>query len=261
MAALGAGLHVLIEKPMVCGVGNAIRSAKLAARKRRHYLIHYQRHFEPKYVTARSLIRKGAIGELETFYVYMAQEWRGGRWRGQRKYSGGGQLNDSGSHYQDILLYMTGQLPKSVRGSYDRIYHGQSRPIEINGSFSVELTSGAAGRLIIVGDYIRDFTDDVRLLGTKGMIRFDGGDLILQKHGRDPVKVPLKVPRGYPAHPCDNFARLLTGRTTENHVPALFGAQVALLTDSMLAAGRTGRKIDCGRLLKRAGYTYRDLKL
>ena len=72
--------------------------------------------------------------------------------------------------------------------------------------------------------------------------------------------MPLKVPRGYPAHPCDNFARLLTGRTTENHVPALFGAQVALLTDSILAAGRTGRKIDCGRLLNRAGYTYRDLK-
>ena len=261
VAALGRGLHVLIEKPMVCGVGNAIRTAKVAARKKLHYLIHYQRHFEAKYVTARRLVRKGAIGELTTFYVYMAQDWRGGRWRGQPKYSGGGQLNDSGSHYQDILLYMTGLLPRSVRGSYDRYYHGEKRPIEINGSFSVELTGGAAGRLIIIGDYIRGFTDDVRLLGTSGMIRFDGEDLLLQKHGRDPVKVPLKLPRGYPANPCDNFARLLTGRTQQNHVPALFGAQVALLTDAMLAAGRAGRKVNCQTLLKRAGYGYKDLKL
>jgi len=261
VTALEHGVHVLIEKPMVCGVKNAIASAKLAARKKLVYMITYQRHFEAKYVTARKLIRQGAIGELESFYVYMAQDWSGGGWRGDPKYSGGGQLNDSGSHYQDILLYMTSQLPKSVVGAYDFIYHGRKRPIEINGSYSVELTNGAAGRLIIIGDYIRGFADDVRLLGSKGVILFQGADLILTQHGKEPKKIDCKLPRGYPANPSDNFAKLITGRVKENHVPALFGAQVALLTDGMLAAGKTGRKVDCATLLKRAGYSYRDLKI
>lgn len=257
------GLHVLIEKPMVCGIKNAIATAKLAARKRRVYLIHYQRHFEAKYVTARRLIQSGAIGEVESFYVYMAQDWRGNGWRGSPRYSGGGQLNDSGSHYQDILLYMTGLLPKSVQGHYDFLYHGTKRPIEINGSFSVELSNGACGRLIIIGDYIRSFSDDVRILGSKGLLTMGMGspDLVLHKPGKDPKKIPLKTPRGYPANPCDNFAKLITGRVKENYVPALFGAQVALLTDGMLAAGRTGRKANCAALLKRAGYTYRDIQI
>ena len=261
MYALEHGLHVLIEKPMVCGVGNAIRSAKLAAKKKLVYMITYQRHFEAKYVAARKLIAKGAIGQVKSFYVYMAQDWSGGGWRGDPKFSGGGQLNDSGSHYQDILLYMTGLLPKSVAGSYDFIYRGEQRPIEINGSYSVELTNGAAGRLIIIGDYIRGFADDVRILGDKGWIMFQGADLLLAKHGKPPEKAEVKLPRGYPANPSDNFVKLLTGRTKVNNVPALFGAQVALLTDAMLAAGKSRRKADCAALLKKAGYSYRDLAI
>ena len=261
MYAFEHDLHVLIEKPMVCGAARAIETAKVAAKKGLVYLIHYQRHYEPKYVTARRLIRKGVIGGIKGFYVYMAQDWRGVRWRGDPRYSGGGQLNDSGSHYQDILLYLTGLLPKSVRGSYDHYYHGEKRPVEINGSFSVELSNGAAGRLIIVGDYIRGFTDDVRLLGEKGVMVFRGGEVLVAKDGRDFKSVPVRLPRGYPKNPCDNFARLLTGRTRENHVPALFGAQVALLTEAMLAAGRTGRKVSCETILRRAGYSYEDIAL
>jgi len=241
MYALENGLHVMIEKPMVCGVGNAIRSAKLAAEKGLAYMITYQRHFEPKYVTARKLIRRGAIGEVKSFYVYMAQDWRGNGWRGDPKFSGGGQLNDSGSHYQDILLYMTGLLPKSVVGSYDFIYHGQKRPIEINGSFSVELTNGAKGRLIIIGDYIHGFTDDVRILGDKGLITFQGADLFVTKPGKQPAKVEAKVPRGYPANPSLAFVKLLTGRCKQNYV--------------------SRKAVDCAALLKKAGYGYSDLAI
>ena len=261
MYAFDHNLHVLIEKPMVCGVGNAIRTAKVAAKKKLVYMIHYQRHFEAKYVTARKLIAKGEIGEVKSFYVYMAQDWVGKSWRGDPKFSGGGQLNDSGSHYQDILLFMTGLVPKSVQGSYDFFYQGQKRPIEINGSYNVELSNGAAGRLIIIGDYIKGFADDVRILGDKGLITFQGANLVLHKDGKDPKVVEPKAPRGYPANPSDNFVKLITGRCKTNHVPALFGAQVALLTDGMLTAGKTGKKANCATLLKRAGFSYKDIEI
>jgi predicted dehydrogenase len=228
-------------------------------------MITYQRHFEAKYVTARRLIRQGLLGEVKSFYVYMTQDWPGPRlgWRGDPRFSGGGQLNDSGSHYQDILLYMTGLLPKSVQGSYDFFYHGEKARVEMNGSFNVQLSNGACGRLLILGDYISGFSDDVRVLGTDGMLAMGMGspDLVLHRPKKDPQKIALKVPRGYPATPPENFVRLLTGRCKENYVPALFGAQVALLTDAMLAAGKTGRKVDCAALLKRAGYTYRDIQI
>jgi predicted dehydrogenase len=263
MYAFEHDLHVLIEKPMVCGVKQAIETAQVAAKKGLVYLIHYQRHFEPKYVTARKLIQRGDIGEVQGFYVYMAQDWRGHSWRGQKKYSGGGQLNDSGSHYQDILLWMTGLLPKSVRGSYDHYYHGKKRPVEINGSFSVELSNGACGRLIILGDYIQGFSDDVRIQGSKGLLTMDmaSPSLTLHKPGKKAKQVKVTTPRGYPKNPSDNFARLLTGRTKKNYVPALFGCQVALLTDAMLQAGTTGRKANCEAMLKRVGHKTKDIEI
>ena len=265
MYALERGVHVMIEKPMVCGVGNAIASAKLAAKKKLVYMITYQRHFEAKYVFARQLLAKGAIGEVKSFYVYMAQDWPGSRpqigWRGDPRFSGGGQLNDSGSHYQDILLYMTALLPKSVDGNLDYFYRGERAKVEINGSFNVELTNGACGRLIIIGDYIHGFADDVRLLGDKGWIMFKDADLLLAKPGKQPEKVECKLPKGYPPNPSENFVRLLTGRSKENYVPALFGAQVALLTDGMLLTGKTHKKADCAAILKKASYTYRDIAL
>ncbi len=265
MYALENGLHVLIEKPMVCGVGNAIASAKLAAKKKLVYMITYQRHFEAKYVAARDLMRKGAIGELKSFYVYMAQDWPSPRigWRGDPKFSGGGQLNDSGSHYQDILLYMTGLLPKSVEGAWDMLYRGERAKVETNGSFCVTLSNGAAGRLIIIGDYIRGFTDDVRLLGSKGMISMSTADnlITLAVDGKPTIKIEAKLPRNYPPNPPANFVRLLTGQVKHNYVPALFGAQVALLTDAMLLSGKTRKPADCEAILKKVGYTYNDIAI
>ena len=258
--ALDAGLHVLIEKPMVCGVGNALETAQLAKKKGLAYLIHYQRHFEAKYYKARELIRKGTIGEVKAFYVYMAQDWSGHSWRGDPKYSGGGQLNDSGSHYQDILLWMTDLLPKSVEGGADMYYHGEKKRVEINGCYNVELSNGAGGRLIIVGDYIQGFSDDVRIMGEKGTLVFQGSDLLLYKGaGKAPKQVKVTTPKSYPECPSDNFGRLLTGRTTENHVPAIFGARVALLTDGMLEAAKTGKRADCATIVKKAGYRMADL--
>ena len=260
--ALTSGKHVLIEKPMVCGVGNAIETAKLADEKGLVYLIHYQRHFEAKYVTARQLIRKGAIGEPQSFYVYMAQDWSGRSWRGDPKYSGGGQINDSGSHYQDILLWMTDLLPKSAQGALDAYYHGEKKRVPYNGSFDVALSNGAAGRIIIVGDYIRGFSDDVRILGTEGcLIMSASGPLVLHDKKGQQSAIEPKVPRGYPASPGDNFVKLITGRTKSNRVPAIFGARVALLTDAMLQAGQTGKRAHCERILKKAGYTVDDLAL
>jgi hypothetical protein len=73
--ALEHGKHVLVEKPMICGAGPALQIAELADKKQLVFLIHYQRHYKAKYITARRLIRSGAIGNVESFYIYMAQEW------------------------------------------------------------------------------------------------------------------------------------------------------------------------------------------
>ncbi|MDP6356467.1 MAG: Gfo/Idh/MocA family oxidoreductase [Planctomycetota bacterium] len=257
--ALEAGKHVLIEKPMVCGVGNALETAHIAAKNDLVYLIHYQRHFAAKFYTLRQQLRRGAIGEVQSFYIYMAQDWSGHSWRGDPRFSGGGQLNDSGSHYLDILLWMTDLLPKSAEGSADYYYQGEKKRVPINGSFNVELSNGAAGRVVILGDYIHGFREDIRIKGDKGVLFFQDEKLMLVKPGKQLEEIPLSVPKNYPACPADNFGRLLTGRSKVNHVPPTFGARVALLTDAILEAAATGKKIECAKLLKKSGHDMKAL--
>ncbi len=259
--ALEHGLHLLIEKPMVCGAARALEIARLAQANHCIALIHYQRHYEPHFITARNLIRNGEIGEVRTFFVYMAQDWYGRTWRGDPALSGGGQINDSGSHYQDILLWMTDLLPMAVEGCIDSYYHDERKQVEINGSFHVELEHGAAGRIIIVGDTIGGFTDDVRIRGSKGDLIFYENRLYLRKaESREALEIPCRRPRRYPISPCDNFIKLIAGKARINRVPLIFGARVATLTDAMLQAAHSGRRVRAADLLARGGFQLEDLR-
>lgn len=257
--ALESGKHLLVEKPMVCGAANALTVAKLAQDRGLVCLIHYQRHYEPQYIKARDMIRRGDIGEVQTFFVYMAQDWSGRNWRGDPAFSGGGQINDSGSHYQDILLWMTDLVPASAQGQVDRFYHGEEKRVPINGSFDVKLSNGAGGRIIILGDTIGGFSDDVRIRGEAGDLVFYGSRLFLRPHGKEPREIPLSRPKGYPISPCDNFVKLLRKRARVNRVPPVFGARVALLTDAMLRSAETGARVDCAELLAAGGHSLDDL--
>ncbi len=258
--ALESGCHVLIEKPMANGVAKAVDLYKLARRKKRILLIHYQRHFEPVYVTARQLLAKGVIGKPDHFYCYLAQDYRNvGSWRMVNKIAGGGQINDSGSHYQDIMIWMTGLMPLRAIGATDKYMGGTLRDIEVNSSHHVEFEKGLTGRMIIVGDYIAGFVDDVIIEGEKGILKLTGGRIVLHANGKA-KELPAKLPRGWPKDPCNNFAGLLDGRYKENCVDGVLGARVAMLTEALLESGRKRKSVECKDMLKRAGLTYRDIR-
>ncbi|MBT7301459.1 MAG: Gfo/Idh/MocA family oxidoreductase [Victivallales bacterium] len=261
--AIEKGLHVLIEKPMVYGAANAMRVYRAMEASGKVGIVHYQRHYAPQFVKTRELIQKGVIGDVKTFFVYMAQDWPGREWRGEPEFSCGGQINDSGSHYQDILLWMTGLLPKSAEGHVDKFQKGDRKQVEINGSFNVELSNGAAGRVLIMGDIPGGFVDDVRIVGTEGelMMSTVHGFRLLHKNRKGEVKdVPLGMPKGWPDSPCDNFVKLIHKKARINRVPFIFGVRVAALTDAMLRSAEAGgKKIECADLLAEVGASMDDL--
>jgi predicted dehydrogenase len=261
--AIEHDLNVLIEKPMVCGAARALEITRLMEeRKNKVGIIHYQRHYELKYMKAREMIQKGAIGELTHFYIYMAQDWPGRGWRGDPAFSGGGQINDSGSHYQDIMLWMTGLMPISAQGHIDSIYRGKEQRVEYNGSFNVELSNGVCGRIIIISDIPGGFQDDVRICGTKGNLLFHGDRLIhFDQETKQYDEIPLARPDKHPVSPCDNFVKLLHKKTKVNEVPFIFGCRVALLTEALLRSGQAkGKKILCEDILSESGHSFKDLE-
>ncbi|MDP6126277.1 MAG: Gfo/Idh/MocA family oxidoreductase, partial [Candidatus Latescibacteria bacterium] len=218
MASLKAGAHVYCEKPMANGIDSAVTMVEYAEANGLVIGLGYQRHFEAMYATGRMMIEEGLIGDIKRFNVFMAQEWNHlDNWRADAELSGGGQVNDSGSHLQDIILWMTQLSPKRVRGTVDYLRRGESREVEVNCYVDVEMDGGATGSVTIEGDHEGNFTERINIEGTEGTLRFRPGGLYLMCDGATEELELRTMGEGYPSGKQDNFVGNIRGLHDANH--------------------------------------------
>ena len=168
--ALEHGLHVEVEKPMACTSAHA---RHLVAKQRETGLVlavGYQRHFQPRFRWVRDQIASGRIGAVTFLQCFQSQNWlRGhvGQWRLDPALSGGGQLNDSGSHLIDIVLWITGLEAAEASAYIDR----RGADVDINSAVSLRFTNGAVGNVSIVGDQVaKGMWEDLTIAGERGII-------------------------------------------------------------------------------------------
>lgn len=241
-AAIRGGAHVLVEKPMTNWVGDAVMVVKMAMGAGKHVVICYQRHYSPLYVTAKRVVSDGLIGDITGFEVYLAQRWGGGGWRGDPRFSGGGQPNDSGSHLQDMLLWITGLLPAKVEGTTDKRFEDERgnlvpKFVEINSYSDITLENGAQGKLTIIGNTKVGFEEWVVLQGTKGKLEIREGKLL---HTQDGTvrELPQELPEGYPKSNIDNLVGLIRGTYSVNYTSAVNGLRTSWLTNCVVLTGK-----------------------
>ncbi|MGQ9524546.1 MAG: Gfo/Idh/MocA family protein [Armatimonadota bacterium] len=265
-AALRGGAHVLVEKPMTNWVGDAVMVVKMALGTGKHVVICYQRHYSPLYVTAKRVIADGLIGDLTRFEVYLAQRWGGGGWRGDPRFSGGGQPNDSGSHLQDMLLWITGLRPVKVEGTTDKRFEddrGNLIPkfVEINSYSDITLENGAEGKLTIIGNTKVDFEEWVVLEGTKGRLEIREGKLLHTKNSTT-TELPQELPEGYPKSNIDNLVGLIRGAYSVNYTSAVNGLRTSWLTNCVVLTGKgpaDRNTVVCDDVLVREGTSRQEV--
>lgn len=113
-AAIGAGKHVLVEKPGARHVGELDPVIDAARRHDVLVRVGFNHRYHPGVSEARRLVREGAVGEL--MYV-RARYGHGGRlgyekeWRADPALSGGGELVDQGVHLIDLARWFLGEFP------------------------------------------------------------------------------------------------------------------------------------------------------
>ena len=264
--ALRAGRHVLVEKPMANVVGDAIAIARIAMGRGLHLVGGYQRHYENTYIAARQAISGGLIGSLQKFEVHLAQRWGGGGWRGDPRFSGGGQPNDSGSHLQDIFLWMTGLLPKEVYGTTDMKFEDEEgnpvpKSVEINSDSNVTMDNGATGTVTIVGNTRTGFEEWVILEGDAGTLEIKDSIRFIPKGG-EPQPLEFQRPEGYPQSKVDQLVGLVKGEYDTNYPSGINGIRTSWLTNSILESGKGPDErnlIHCDTILEKEGYDRRSV--
>ncbi len=150
-SALEAGLHVLVEKPMVTNVEHAYDLWKTVNKTGKHLGITFQAPYTPEYQAIARLRDAGQMGTPQIISGWLAQGWKtatAGTWRQDPAKSGGGQMYDSGAHVFNGIMWIMNSPVIEVACFYDRC----DTPVDINGVAIMKFANGAMGSVSIGGN-------------------------------------------------------------------------------------------------------------
>jgi predicted dehydrogenase len=248
MTVLALGKHLLLEKPMVCTVAHA-KELIAAADPELVFAISYQRHYQGPYIYIREQIRQGALGELQYVSALQSQNWlrsQRGKWRQSMALSGGGQLNDSGSHLIDILLWTTGLSAESVFA----LLNPYDTEVDIDSSLSLRFSNGAQGSIAVVGDS-PVWWEEFSVWGSEGVLLYRNGEILQRSYADENQvvgmrRVPAEAlpPDSTPDH---NWVDAILGRDTVR-VPPECGLRVIELTEAAWRSAELGRPVQVAEL-------------
>ena len=120
-------------------------------------------------------IASGALGAVTFISALQCQQWKKGTkgtWRQDPVLSGGGQINDSGSHLLDILLWVTGLTVAEVSAFMDNC----GTPVDINSAVAMRFTNGAQGTISVIGD-APTWHEDITIWCERGVFFYRNGKL------------------------------------------------------------------------------------
>ncbi len=123
IAALDAGKHVIVEKPMALTLAEADAMVAAAERSGRVLTVFHNRHWDPDYLLVKEMVRHRTLGDLLTLdsrVMTYGPEWTtfgvpefDPGWR-LKVAHGGGFLADWGPHLIEQVLDLTGEMPSRV---------------------------------------------------------------------------------------------------------------------------------------------------
>jgi predicted dehydrogenase len=185
-AALEAGRHVLVEKPITVTVEDAHDLCAAAEAAGRLLAVCFQQRTRTELIEAKRLVASGALGELQrvdlvatwprrTSYFATAP-WRG-TWLGE----GGGIVINQGQHNLDALCFVAGQ-PAAVTAITRNAIH----PTETEDTAHAMLrwANGAVGGVHLSSAEL-DIPMRIEVTGTAGRLRVLPGRLEVYRNDMD----------------------------------------------------------------------------
>jgi len=219
LAAIEAGCHVVLEKPLAVDVESCRRIATAASGAGVTVAVSHNQLFYGPHERVAELLAEGALGELRSLY---ARLWIGDRYRGWRERPelvGGGLLMDAGVHRVYLLRALGGPVAAvSARMDAPRA--------EESFSVSLEFASGARG--LIDASYhcpARTFDDRLDLVGSEGIAQVAGCEAFFEGDLRDQPQLRLRLGGEWADDPVADSWDASVARAVTQALRALSGAE------------------------------------
>jgi predicted dehydrogenase len=173
--AAEAGLPVYVEKPMARNYKEAAQMIKVCKKNNVQIHVAYYRRAMPRFLKIKELLEKGAIGEIRTVNIRLAQPLQEEEkneaelpWRVLPEIAGGGKFLDLAAHTLDLFDYYFGPIDLA---SGFAINQGGYYPAEDNVVMSFRFENDIQG----IGSWTFNGyhnLDQNEIIGNKGRIRF-----------------------------------------------------------------------------------------
>lgn len=189
IAALEAGLHLMVEKPISAHKADAERL--IAAHQKHSRLVFagmFQLRAEPRYKKIRKLIHGGELGHFVRFNwvitdwyrteaYYTSSEWRA-TWKGE----GGGVLLNQCLHNLDTMQWLCG-MPARVRG-FCQLGRFHQIEVEDNVTAYLEWPNGGTG-VFVSSTGEAPGVNRLEIVGTRGTLVLENDRLTFARNAVD----------------------------------------------------------------------------
>ena len=182
VAALGAGKHVLSEKPMATNLTDARAMIAAADKPGAPALgIVFQNRYNASVQMAKELIEGGELGAFlgaraQVSWHRTPAYYSESGWRGRMDTEGGGVLINQAIHTLDLMSYLIGPIVR-VRGHVSTDLLGEINDVEDNAHAVVEYQSGQRGVLYATVSYVRDAPIELELCFENRILKLIGDQL------------------------------------------------------------------------------------
>jgi predicted dehydrogenase len=251
IAALEAGKHVFVERPMATTSDGAARVVAVAERTGQVLVVGMPHRFRPGVVALRSFIAGGELGDVYAVRgSWMTRPVPSSRpsWRQERETAGGGALVDLGVPALDLCLWLIG-FPAMKRVSC--VTSPGDGSVEDAATLMAETADGVALTLEVSNKlFAAEDRYFARVMGTEGSGSLPPLEVYKQLGGR-PLEVTPRQPKPSGGEnpytnayrrQLDDFVQIVTGRRE----PEPQHPQVALmaLVEAAYRAAATGVEVE-----------------
>jgi predicted dehydrogenase len=261
LAALNAGCHVMVEKPMAISSADAKKMVQTAREKKRHLSVSFGWNHRPLTVKAKEVLKTGELGEIEYVSCFLgspSKELFAGRScdfaKGayvepslatyvDPKISGGGFGQGQLTHALGLLFHLADLEPKSV---FCRM-SCEGAPSDMHNAIVVGFDRGRIGTVggtatVPIGS---PYQLDIRIFGSGGMLLYDIERERLELHTHDGKHKVVAVEAGEGAYRCDGpphqLVELILGLTDQNNAPGELGLKTVQVLEAAYRSANSGR--------------------
>lgn len=259
LAALDAGKHVVIEKPMALHRQDCEKIIYKALQMHKQVFCVMQNRYSPPGTWLKEIVEKNILGEiflvqLNCYWNRDARYYKTGGWKGSQKLDGG-TLFTQFSHFIDIMYWVFGDIT-DLQAKFNDFTHASLTEFEDSGLVNFRFVNGGMGTLnYSTAIWDKNLESSISVIGSRGSIKIGGQymDKVEYCHIENytmPELAPTAPANDYGAYKgsannhhlvIQNVVQTLQGKTQIN-TNALEGMKVVDIIERIYSFRKEGRK-------------------